>query len=88
MKRAIGIRKPTHLFHGMKDPDVPYETSLRLARCLPDAEVIVELIEDGDHRLSRGQDLARLMAALDGLTQRLRASGSPSGLSDSPDRRE
>jgi pimeloyl-ACP methyl ester carboxylesterase len=87
LRAPIAILCPVHLLHGMKDPDVPYETSLRLSRCLPGAEVVVELIEDGDHRLSRDPDLARLMAALDGFTRRLRASGSPANPSGSPDRR-
>ena len=86
LRGPIGIRCPVHLFHGMKDPDVPYETSLRLSRRLTGTEVVVELVEDGDHRLSREQDLARLMAALDGFTARLRASGSPEGPNDNPDR--
>jgi len=86
LRGPIGIRCPVHLLHGMKDPDVPYETSLRLSRSLSDTEVVVELIEDGDHRLSRDQDLARLMTALDGFTRRLRAPESPSGRSGSPDR--
>lgn len=77
LRGPIGIRCPVHLLHGMRDPDVPYEASLRLSRCLSETDVVVELVEDGDHRLSRDQDLARLMTALDGLTQRLRASGSP-----------
>ena len=87
LRAPIGIRRPVHLLHGMKDPDVPYETSLSLSRRLPETDVVVELIEDGDHRLSRDQDLARLMTALDGLTERVRASGSPSSPIDSPDRR-
>jgi len=77
LRGPIGIRCPVNLLHGMRDPDVPYETSLRLSRCLPETDVVVELIEDGDHRLSRDQDLARLMTSLDGFTRRLRASGSP-----------
>ena len=88
LRGSIGIGCPVHLLHGMQDPDVPYETSLRLSRCLPAAEVVVELIEDGDHRLSREQDLARLMATLDDLIPRVGAPGSPSGPHDSPDRRD
>ncbi len=87
LRGPIGIGCPVHLLHGMEDPDVPYETSLRLSRCLPAGEVVVELIEDGDHRLSREQDLARLMTSLNDLTQRLRARGSPSGPNESPDKR-
>jgi dipeptidyl aminopeptidase/acylaminoacyl peptidase len=62
-----------HLLHGMADPDVPYQTSLRLAKRLAGCEVVVELIEDGDHRLSRESDLARLLAAVDALTEKSRS---------------
>jgi pimeloyl-ACP methyl ester carboxylesterase len=77
LRGAIGLSCPVRLLHGMKDPDVPYETSLRLSRCFAGTEVVVELVEDGDHRLSRDQDLGRLMAALDGFSARFRPSGSP-----------
>jgi pimeloyl-ACP methyl ester carboxylesterase len=64
----IALSCPVRLLHGMADPDVPYATSLRLARCLGGGEVVVELIEDGDHRLSRESDLARLTRTLDELS--------------------
>jgi pimeloyl-ACP methyl ester carboxylesterase len=61
----IAIGCPVHLLHGQRDPDVPWQTSLRLAERLESDSVIVELIKDGEHRLSRQRDLARLRAALD-----------------------
>jgi pimeloyl-ACP methyl ester carboxylesterase len=68
----IPLACPVRLLHGMQDVDVPYQTSLRLARNLPGTEVVVELIEDGDHRLSRPEDLARLFTAVDGFSARFR----------------
>ncbi len=62
---ALPIRCPVHLLHGQADPDVPWATSLRLAGCLLSRQVTVELVKDGDHRLSRPEDLRRLGAALD-----------------------
>jgi hypothetical protein len=44
----------------MRDRDVPWQTSLRLARRLPGADVTLTLSEKGDHRLSGAEDLARL----------------------------
>jgi pimeloyl-ACP methyl ester carboxylesterase len=73
LRGPIPLACPVRLLHGMQDPDVPYQTSLRLAENLRGSEVVVELIEDGDHRLSRPQDLARLFAAVDGMTARVRA---------------
>ncbi len=56
----IALRCPVRLLHGQRDPDVPWETAMRLAARLETADVQVTLIKDGDHRLSRPQDLALL----------------------------
>lgn len=61
----IGLRCPVHLLQGMNDRDVPWQTALRIAERLDSATVIVTLIKDGDHRLSRPQDLARFTSAID-----------------------
>ncbi len=58
LRGAIAIAAPVRLIHGMADPDVPYETSIRAAQRLAGGDVRVTLIKDGDHRLSRDQDLA------------------------------
>ncbi len=55
---------PVCILQGMQDPDVPWGHALRLVEHLPDDEVTLTLINDGDHRLSRDQDLARLVAAV------------------------
>jgi pimeloyl-ACP methyl ester carboxylesterase len=64
LRAPIALRCPAHLLHGMRDPDVPWETSLRLAERLAGDEVTVELVKAGDHRLSTAPDLARLQAAI------------------------
>jgi pimeloyl-ACP methyl ester carboxylesterase len=53
----IGLHLPVRLLQGQRDPDVPWETALRLAERIEGADVQVTLIKDGDHRLSRPQDL-------------------------------
>jgi pimeloyl-ACP methyl ester carboxylesterase len=65
LRGPLPIRCPTHLLQGMQDADVPWRTSLRIAEALESEEVIVTLVKDGDHRLSRDADLDRLCAALD-----------------------
>lgn len=55
---------PVRLLHGMRDPDVPWELSPRIASVLTSADVRVTLVKDGDHRLSRDQDLDLLRATL------------------------
>ena len=49
---------------------VPWRLSLRLAERLASRDVTVTLVKDGDHRLSRQADLARLGGILDELISR------------------
>ena len=63
----LPIRCPVHLLHGQEDADVPWQLALELAAKLESAAVTVELVKDGDHRLSRPADLKRLDAAIDRL---------------------
>ncbi|RWX76696.1 alpha/beta hydrolase [Neorhizobium lilium] len=53
---------PVHIIQGMADPDVPYGHALKLMEFLPADDVVLTLIRDGDHRLSRPQDLEKLEA--------------------------
>lgn len=64
LHREIAIDCPVHLLHGQRDDDVPWQTSLRLAEALRSDTVQVTLVKDGDHRLSRDEDIARLKAAI------------------------
>jgi pimeloyl-ACP methyl ester carboxylesterase len=57
---AIAITAPVRLLHGQADPDVPWETALKLSARLDSADVRITLVKDGDHRLSRPADLALL----------------------------
>jgi pimeloyl-ACP methyl ester carboxylesterase len=63
----IALDRPVRLLHGQGDPDVPWETSLRIAERLTGSDVQVILVKDGDHRLSRPQDLELLRRTLDAL---------------------
>jgi pimeloyl-ACP methyl ester carboxylesterase len=63
----IALTCPVRLLHGQQDQDVPWETSLRLARALRSADVQVCLVKDGDHRLSRTGDIELLLQTLDAL---------------------
>ncbi|HLJ63751.1 MAG TPA: alpha/beta hydrolase [Stellaceae bacterium] len=65
MRGPIPIRAKTRLLHGMKDPDVPWQTSLALAEKIESKDVEVTLVKEGDHRLSSEADLARLMRVLE-----------------------
>lgn len=65
MHGAIPIDAPVRLLHGMADADVPYMRSVYLAQQLRSADVQLSLVKDGDHRLSREGDLARLIGAIE-----------------------
>jgi pimeloyl-ACP methyl ester carboxylesterase len=60
----IALACPVRLLHGQRDPDVPWELSLRLAEQLHSDDVQVTLIKDGDHRLSRDGDIALLLRVI------------------------
>jgi pimeloyl-ACP methyl ester carboxylesterase len=63
----IPLAVPVRLLQGQRDTDVPWEMALRLADRLASPDVQVTLVKDGDHRLSRPQDLALLGRTLAGL---------------------
>ena len=57
---------PVRILQGMRDEDVPYRHALTLIEHMAGDPVTLTLIKDGDHRLSRPQDLALLFEAIDG----------------------
>jgi pimeloyl-ACP methyl ester carboxylesterase len=62
---TIATGCPVHILQGMQDPDVPWSHVLELVEHLPGDSVSMTLIKDGDHRLSRDEDLQRLIAAVE-----------------------
>ena len=60
----IRTRAPTVVLQGMRDEDVPYTHALALMQRLGGDPATLTLIKDGDHRLSRPQDLELLYDAL------------------------
>lgn len=58
---------PVHILQGMQDPDVPWRHAMKLAEFLPMENVTMTLIKDGDHRLSRDEDIALLLRTVEGL---------------------
>jgi pimeloyl-ACP methyl ester carboxylesterase len=63
----IRTRAPTVVLQGMQDEDVPFTHALALMHRLGGDPATLTLIKDGDHRLSRPQDLQLLFDALGGM---------------------
>src|SRR4051812_29540790 len=61
---AIDVGCPVRILQGAQDPDVPWQHAFALAHRLPAEDVVLTMIQDGDHRLSRPQDIARIIAAV------------------------
>ena len=65
--QSIRSHCPVHILQGMQDPDVPWSHAMQLVEHLAGDPVAVTLIKDGDHRLSREEDIARLIAAVEAI---------------------
>jgi pimeloyl-ACP methyl ester carboxylesterase len=61
---SIEVGCPVRILQGAQDPDVPWQHAFALAHRLPADDVVLTMIQDGDHRLSRPQDIARMIAAV------------------------
>lgn len=75
MTGPIDTHCPVHVLQGMADPDVPHEHALKLVSLLPADDMTLSLIPDGDHRLSRPQDLDLLIRAVEGVIAQAEAAG-------------
>lgn len=62
---SINTGCPVRILQGAQDPDVPWQHAFALTHRLPSDDVVLTLIQDGDHRLSRPQDIARIIAAVE-----------------------
>jgi pimeloyl-ACP methyl ester carboxylesterase len=55
---------PVRILQGVADADVPWGHAVELVSRLAQDDVVLSLIKDGDHRLSRPEDIERLLAAV------------------------
>lgn len=67
----IAFDGPVRLLHGEADGEVPAWVSGRIAQLVRSADVQTLLVKDGDHRLSRAQDIALLTRTMDALMESL-----------------
>lgn len=61
LKPGISFDRPVRIIQGMQDPDVPYQHAVKTVAAFQGADTRLTLIRDGDHRLSRPQDLDLLI---------------------------
>ena len=64
---VVRSHAPVRILQGMKDPDVPYSHAMTLVEHMPLDPVTLTLVRDGDHRLSREQDVRLLIEAVEGM---------------------
>ncbi len=70
MTGPIDTHCPVHILQGLADPDVPPAHALKLVSLLPADDVTLSLVPDGDHRLSRPQDLDMLLRTVEAMVER------------------
>ena len=69
----VNIDAPVRILQGGADPDVPWRHALELAQAIRGENVVFTLIKDGDHRLSRPQDLEMLVRTVEEMSGRISA---------------
>ena len=76
MTASLDTFCPVHILQGMADPDVPYTHAQKLMEFLPKDDVTLTLVKDGDHRLSRPQDLDLLKRTVTAMAERVEPRGA------------
>jgi len=62
---------PVHILQGVHDTDVPWNHALKLVTALAQDDVVLTLIKDGDHRLSREEDIEKMVNIVADLVNRV-----------------
>lgn len=74
---------PLRILHGDKDPDVPWQHGLRTFEAIRATDAQFTLIKDGDHRLSRDQDIVAIHRAAEELASLYEESVASSAVNPS-----
>lgn len=67
MNKPIQVKCPVRILQGVEDPDVPWQHAMKLVTHLAQDDVAITLVKDGDHRLSRTEDIERMLRTVDEL---------------------
>ncbi|SHF77197.1 Esterase/lipase [Kaistia soli DSM 19436] len=62
--KPIAIRAPVHIIQGVLDEEVPWGHAVDLVSHLAEDDVVLTLVKDAGHRLSRPEDLAKIISAI------------------------
>lgn len=65
--RPVALRAPVHIIQGVLDDEVPWQVAIDLVAQLAEDDVVLTIIKDAGHRLSRPQDLKKLIAAVEAI---------------------
>ncbi|MEM8812273.1 MAG: alpha/beta hydrolase [Pseudomonadota bacterium] len=71
LQKPIETECPVHILQGAQDTDVPWNHAFRLVSALAQDDVVLTLIKDGDHRLSRDEDIEKLVNIVADLVNRV-----------------
>lgn len=69
LEGEIPIDCPVHLIHGENDQEVPFEIGLRTMRALRSADVQLNLVKGGGHRLSRPHEIETILLTVANLLE-------------------
>lgn len=67
LENPIAFTGPVRVLQGQQDADVPWQHAFRLVETITSDDIVFTLVKDGDHRLSRDQDITRLIETCAGL---------------------
>jgi pimeloyl-ACP methyl ester carboxylesterase len=78
LPQGLDLDCPLRILHGDRDPDVPWQHGLRTFEAIRSSDAQFTLIKDGDHRLSRDQDILAIHRAAGDLASVASSAVSPS----------
>ncbi len=76
LRRKLPLTCPLRILQGMRDPDVPWQTALRISEMWEGDDVEIRFLKAGDHRLSAPGDLGRLAGTLEDLLDGIAAGAA------------
>ncbi|MEM1376706.1 MAG: alpha/beta hydrolase, partial [Pseudomonadota bacterium] len=72
MTGPISTYCPVHIIQGKADPDVPWQHAQKLYELLSMDDASMTYVPDGDHRLSRDEDIALIERSLLSLVEQIK----------------